>query len=120
MRGRRGTYPENKITRKQGFDPGSCGRGRELLLYPTNLVEGVDIEIALLRAKIRSIADQEPHNDVLITEATAILSGLIRTRNKLARMEREKRLEKAIYKSLAEDILANIIVPMISNPQKDN
>ncbi len=69
-------------------------------------VNGIDDEIALLRVKIKSILDDDPHNVRLLVEATNALERLIRTRYRISR-EQRKGLKEAIT-----NVLKEVAVPL--------
>jgi hypothetical protein len=64
-------------------------------------VDGVDDEIALLRVKIKSILEKDPENIRLVMAATSALAGLVKTRYRITREQRQG-LKEAIGNVLRE------------------
>jgi hypothetical protein len=69
-------------------------------------VEGIDDEIALLRVKIKSLLETDPENIKLILRATNTLAGLVKTRYRITREQRQG-LKEAIG-----NVLRDVAIPL--------
>ena len=69
-------------------------------------VEGIDDEIAMLRVKIKSLLEKDPENIQLILRATNTLAGLVKTRYRITKEQRQG-LKEAIG-----NVLTDIAVPL--------
>lgn len=73
------------------------------------LISGIDEEINLLRAKLKSVVQHDPENIKLISLAAVSLARLIRTRYYLGkdRKDRENSMKQAI-----ENVFNDIAIPL--------
>lgn len=69
-------------------------------------VNGIDGEIALLRVKIKSVLEKDPENIRLIMQATNTLAGLVKTRYRITREQRQG-LKEAIG-----NVLRDVAIPL--------
>ena len=69
-------------------------------------VDGIDDEIALLRVKIKSVLEKDPENIKLIMQATNTLAGLVKTKYRISKEQRQG-LKEAIG-----NVLKDIAIPM--------
>ncbi len=69
-------------------------------------VEGIDDEIALLRVKIKSVLEKDPENIKLILRATNTLAGLVKTRYRITKEQRQG-LKEAIG-----NVLKDVAIPL--------
>jgi hypothetical protein len=69
-------------------------------------VNGIDDEIALLRVKIKSVLEKEPENIRLIMQATNTLAGLVKTRYRITKEQRQG-LKEAIG-----NVLRDVAIPL--------
>jgi hypothetical protein len=101
----RGGQPGNQNARKHGFYSSVFTRQDRASLKQASAISGLDEEIALLRARLRSVMKNDPDNLRLISEASSTLARLIRTNQKLG-LNAPDKLEQArwnvIYDSLSQ------------------
>ena len=69
-------------------------------------VDGIDNEIALLRVKIKSVLEKDPENIKLIMQATNTLAGLVKTRYRINKEQRQG-LKEAIG-----NVLKDVAIPL--------
>ena len=69
-------------------------------------VNGIDDEIALLRVKIKSVLEKDPENIRLIMQATNTLAGLVKTRYRITKEQRQG-LKEAIG-----NVLRDVAIPL--------
>jgi hypothetical protein len=69
-------------------------------------VNGIDDEIALLRVKIKSVLEKDPENIKIIMQATNTLAGLVKTRYRITREQRQG-LKEAIG-----NVLRDVAIPL--------
>ena len=69
-------------------------------------VDGIDDEIALLRVKIKSVLEKDPENIKLIMQATNTLAGLVKTKYRITKEQRQG-LKEAIG-----NVLKDIAIPL--------
>ncbi len=79
----RGGQPGNQNARKHGFYSAVFTRQDKTNLNQAAEIEGLDEEIALIRARLRSVVKNDPDNIRLISEAASTLARLMRTSHKL-------------------------------------
>jgi hypothetical protein len=99
--GKRGAPKGNQNARKHGFYSRVLTEAEALDLEEALLVEGIDQEIALLRIKLRELAETHPDRVDLHLEAANTIARLIRTRYQTSK-EQKKSLKEAIHKVLTE------------------
>lgn len=103
---RRGAPKGNQNARKHGFySQVLTDEERDDLERAVHL-EGLDEEIALLRVKIKSVAEHDPENITLLMEALATLYRLLQAKQRLSK-EDKKGLKNAIG-----NVLKEIAVPL--------
>jgi hypothetical protein len=73
----------NQNARKHGYYSEVRTEGEKQALSRSAAVRGVDDEIALLRVKLRSVVEQDPHNLALISHAVVSIARLVNARNRL-------------------------------------
>jgi hypothetical protein len=98
---RRGAPKGNQNARKHGFYSRVLDEAERFDLEAASGVDGIDDEIALLRVKIKSVLEKDPENIKLIMQATNTLAGLVKTRYKITREQRQG-LREAMGKVLRE------------------
>lgn len=69
-------------------------------------VDGIDSEIALLRVKIKSVLEKDPENIRLIMQATNALAGLVKTKYRITKEQRQG-LKEAIG-----NVLKDVAIPL--------
>jgi hypothetical protein len=69
-------------------------------------VNGIDDEITLLRVKIKSVLEKDPENIKLIMQATNTLAGLVKTRYRINKEQRQG-LKEAIG-----NVLRDVAIPL--------
>ncbi len=79
----RGGQPGNQNARKHGYYSGVFTGQDKAFLRKAAEIDGLDEEIALLRARLRSVVKNDPDNIRLISEAASTLARLMRTSHKL-------------------------------------
>ena len=84
----RGGQPGNQNARKHGYYSRVLNATQKTDVKRAVAVKGLDNEIALLRSKLKCVADNDPHNIRLISLASNTLARLLKTRQKLAFFER--------------------------------
>ena len=73
----------NQNARKHGYYSQMRTPTENRLLSRAAAVQGVDDEIALLRVKLRSVVEKDPHNLTLISTAVVSIARLVNARNRL-------------------------------------
>ena len=94
---KRGAQPGNQNARTHGFysrflDPVTSQNIQEVVK-----LNDIDEEIALLRQKIMSVVEHDPHNIQVIMQASQAVSTLIRTRLLLKKYDSRKLRKSAKY-----------------------
>ena len=77
---RRGAPLGNQNARKHGYYSNVLDESEKRNLKMAYQIKGLDEEINLLRVKIKSIAEHDPQNLRLISQAAVSLARLLRTR----------------------------------------
>ena len=90
----RGGQPGNQNARKHGFYSAVFTGQDKVNLNQAAEINGLDEEIALLRARLRSVVKNDPDNIRLISEAASTLARLMRTSHKLG-FSRAENMEQA-------------------------
>jgi len=103
---KKGAPKGNQNARKHGFYSRALTEAEKVELEEASLVEGIDQEIALLRVRLRELAQNEPDRLELHLEAANTIARLIRTRYQISR-EQKKSLKEAIQK-----VLTDVAVPL--------
>ena len=86
----RGGQPGNQNARKHGFYSAVFTGQDKVNLNQAAEINGLDEEIALLRARLKSVVKNDPDNIRLISEAASTLARLMRTSQKLGFTNNEK------------------------------
>jgi len=111
MKRRRGGQPGNQNGRRHGFYS-SVLKEKELpFLEEASAVEGIDEEIAILRAKFRSYMVRHPDNISLIVLAAESLARLIRTKYRIKDLNKPARMGDVVGNMLRTIIPATGIDP---------
>jgi hypothetical protein len=105
MTGQRGAPEGNQNARKHGFYSAKMDE-LELMEYENaTAIQGLDEEIALLRVKIKSLVQRDPHNIKLLIQATNQLAKLI-----IAKSDTGKDDKETIAQAIG-NVLKNISLP---------
>ncbi len=91
----------NLNAKKHGFYSKALDKAEELQLEDARGIDGLDEEIAILRIKLRTIIQSEPHNIELALAAANTIARLVRTRYNISK-EQKRSLKDAIAKVLTE------------------
>jgi hypothetical protein len=102
----RGAPKGNQNARKHGFYSKVLDEAEQFDFEVASDVSGIDDEIALLRVKIKSVLEKDPENVKLIMQATNTLAGLVKTRYKITR-EQKQGLREAIG-----NVLRDVALPL--------
>jgi hypothetical protein len=103
---KKGAPKGNLYALKHGFYSKVLDEAEKLDFESATGVEGIDDEIALLRVKIKSVLEKDPENIKLIMQATNTLAGLVKTRYRITKEQRQG-LREAIG-----NVLKDIAVPL--------
>ena len=103
---KRGAPRGNLNALKHGFYSKAMDEAEKLDFECATGVEGIDDEIALLRVKIKSVLERDPENIKLIMQATNALAGLVKTRYRITKEQRQG-LREAIG-----NVLKDVAVPL--------
>ena len=103
---RRGAPKGNQNALKHGFYARVLDEAEKLDLEAAADVNGIDDEIALLRVKIKAVLEKDPENIRLIMQATNTLAGLVKTRYRITKEQRQG-LREAIG-----NVLRDVAVPL--------
>lgn len=96
----------NQNARKHGFYSNVLDEDEKLDIEQAKGVDGIDDEIALLRVKIKSLAQHDPQNTRLMTYAINSLGRLVRTKYNLGKND------KAGLKEAIGNILKDFALPI--------
>ncbi len=80
---RRGAPFGNQNARKHGFYSTKLKARERRILEEAACVDGLDQEIAILRARIKAIVDTEPDNHELLIKAVSALTRMTRAKDQL-------------------------------------
>jgi hypothetical protein len=97
---RRGAPLGNQNARKHGYYSNVLDDSEKRNLKMASQIKGLDDEINLLRVKIKSIAERDPQNLRLISQATVSLARLLHTRE--TNFKKDQDLGQAIQKVIRE------------------
>jgi hypothetical protein len=92
---------DKKKNSQRGFYRRALEEAEKLELEEASNIEGIDLEIALLRVKLRELLEEQPDRIDLHFEAANIIARLVKTRYQISR-EQKKSLKEAIQKVLTE------------------
>ncbi|MCK9357272.1 MAG: hypothetical protein M0R22_09065 [Dehalococcoidia bacterium] len=84
-----------------GFYSRALGEAEKLHLQEASEVEGVDDEIALLRLRLREMAEKSPERIDLQMDLAAAIARLVKTRYQISSVQK-KSLKAAVTKVLEE------------------
>jgi hypothetical protein len=101
-----GGQPGNQNARKHGFYSMILDDEERADLELAIGEEGLDIEIALLRVKIKSILRHTPENIELLMKAMGVLCRLVMTRNNI------NKTDKKGMKTAIGNVLKDIALPL--------
>ncbi|MFC1942357.1 hypothetical protein ACFLWU_03970 [Chloroflexota bacterium] len=102
----RGAPKGNQNARKHGFYSRVLDEAEQFDFEMASGVSGIDDEIALLRVKIKSVLEKDPENIKLIMLATNTLAGLVKTRYRITKEQRNG-LREAIG-----SVLRDVAIPL--------
>ena len=91
---------------KHGFYSKVLDEAEKLDFESAADVDGIDDEIALLRVKIKSVLEKDPENIKLIMQATNTLAGLVKTKYRITKEQRQG-LKEAIG-----NVLKDVAIPL--------
>jgi len=103
---KRGAPKGNLNALKHGFYSKVLDEAEKLDFESASGVDGIDDEIALLRVKIKSALERDPENIRLIMQATNALAGLVKTRYRINKEQRQG-LREAIG-----NVLKDVAIPL--------
>ena len=103
---RRGAPKGNTNALKHGFYSKVLDEAEKLDFESAADVDGIDDEIALLRVKIKSVLEKDPENIKLIMQATNTLAGLVKTKYRITKEQRQG-LKEAIG-----NVLKDVAIPL--------
>jgi hypothetical protein len=96
---RRGGQPGNQNARKHGYYSNVLTGEDRRNLRQASEVTGLDDEIALVRARLKSIVEHDPDNLRLISEAASTLVRLMRASHRLG-LHKQESFEETRLKAL--------------------
>jgi hypothetical protein len=103
VQNRRGAPRGNQNARKHGFYSSILDESEKRSLKKASQLKGLDDEINLLRVKIKSVAEQDPQNLRLISQAVVSLSRLLRSREVSFKKDKGTQIRDAM-KNIVRDI----------------
>jgi uncharacterized protein YjcR len=103
---KKGAPKGNRNALKHGFYSKVLDEAEKLDFESVSDVNGIDDEIALLRVKIKSVLEKDPENIRLIMQATNTLAGLVKTRYRINKEQRQG-LREAIT-----NVLKDVAIPL--------
>jgi uncharacterized protein YjcR len=113
LKRKRGAPRGNQNARKHGFYSPVLDQTDKRNLHQAAFVEGLDQEIDLLRAKIKSVVEQDSGNIRLISQAVVSLARLLRTKTHLAKDDNKGlRIEQAL-----KNVYYDIARPLGDSPE---
>ena len=112
-----GGQPGNQNARKHGFYSNALTPELEALMLPAKQLEGVDLELALARAKVLSIAGHDPKNYAVLFDALAIVGKLSGTKQRLGK-HTPRQFSRAL-KIVLEDLASSGNKPARSKPHNN-
>lgn len=96
----------SRKTERSDFSSRVLDEAEKLDLKEAADVDGIDNEIAVLRVKIKSVLEKDPENIRLIMQATNTLAGLVKTRYRIGKEQRQG-LKEAIG-----NVLKDVAIPL--------
>jgi uncharacterized protein YjcR len=103
---KKGAPKGNRNALKHGFYSKVLDEAEKLDFESVSDVNGIDDEIALLRVEIKSVLEKDPENIRLIMQATNTLAGLVKTRYRINKEQRQG-LREAIT-----NVLKDVAIPL--------
>lgn len=104
---KRGAQPGNQNARKHGFFARVLNKSDKRHYREAEELYGLDDEIKLLRAKIKTLVEHSPENLRLYAQAVATLGNLLRVRKYLGN-SKEERLRQAVQRTLSKNPFKNL------------
>ena len=98
---RRKAKDRDKTVDKAGFYSRALGEAEQLQMQEASQVEGIDDEIALLRIRLRELAEQSPERIDLQMDLANAIARLVKTRYQIS-SQQKKSLKAAVTKVLEE------------------
>jgi uncharacterized protein YjcR len=105
MKKKVGAPKGNHNSRTHGFYVKALNEEERLNFQQATEVEGLDSEIALTRVKIQSLADREPDNMKMITQAVTALARVMMTKFNISKSD------KKTFTEAMENALKDIVIP---------
>lgn len=96
----------NQNARKHGFYSKVLDEDERRDIKQAKEVDGIDDEIALLRVKIKSLAQHDPQNTKLMTYALNSLGRLVRTKYNIGKNDKKGLLDAV------GNVIKDIVVPI--------
>lgn len=112
-----GGQPGNQNARKHGFYSQTITSELEALMLPARQLEGVDLELALARAKVKSIVANDPKNYAVLFDALSVIGRLGATKNRLGK-HTSRQFSRAL-KTVLEDLATLGNKPARSKPHNN-
>ncbi|MBN1367938.1 MAG: hypothetical protein JW967_08430 [Dehalococcoidales bacterium] len=101
-----GGQPGNQNARRHGFYSDLLDETQQADFLQALQVEGLDIEIALLRVKLKSVIRNDPDNIKLITRAAESLAKLVKVKYSGGKNDPKK------TKEAIGNVLRDFIIPL--------
>jgi hypothetical protein len=105
-----GGQPGNQNARKHGFYSKALTQAEKIKMKDALALDGLDLEIAVLRVKFRSLLTQNGQNLQLINHAVDTLGRLYNIKFRLGRNDSNK-LKEAVSSALEEFIISGPTAP---------
>jgi hypothetical protein len=106
MKRKRGAQRGNQNARRHGFYSNVLDEAEKIDIEQAILVEGLDMEIALLRVKLKSVIRHDPDNINLIIQATESLARLLKVKYNIGKQDK-RGLKEAIG-----NVLRDVALPI--------
>ncbi len=101
-----GGQPGNQNARRHGFYSDLLDETQRADFEQALLIEGLDVEIALMRVKLRNVIRKNPNNLKLITHAAESLARLVKVKYGKGKNDPKK------VKEAVGNVLRDIIIPL--------
>ncbi len=112
-----GGQPGNQNARKHGFYSNALTPELQELMLPAKQLEGVDLELALARAKVKSIVANDPNNYAVLFDGLSVIGRLGATKNRLGK-HTSRQFSRAL-KIVIEDLASSGNKPARSKPHNN-
>jgi len=89
LKKQRGAPKGNQNARKHGYYSNVLDQNEKLYVAQAVGVEGIDEEIAVLRAKLKSVLDNDPKNIPLMLHAAETLTKLLKAKYNLSKADKQ-------------------------------